>query len=40
MVLLVNKYDLVQPLEDQGQELEEFMTQEYLNNFAFDNGFV
>jgi hypothetical protein len=40
MVLVVNKYDLVQPLEEKGQELEDFMTQDYLENFAFDNGFI
>ena len=40
MVLVVNKYDLVQPLEEKGQELEDFMTQPYLDNFAFENGFI
>ena len=40
MILLVNKYDLVQPLEEEGKQLEEFMTQEYLNEFAFSNGFI
>lgn len=40
MILVANKYDLIQPLEEQGTDLEEFMTQQYLNDFAAENGFI
>ncbi len=40
MILVVNKYDLVQQLEEKGQELEDFMTQQYLDEFAEQNGFI
>ena len=40
MILVLNKYDLAEELVDQGYELEEFMTFEYLKKFAEDNGFI
>jgi len=40
MILLSNKYDKVQELEEQGKGLEPFMTQEYLDKFASDNNFL
>ena len=30
MVLVANKYDLVQELEEEGRELEDYMTQEFV----------
>ena len=40
MLLVVNKFDLVQDLEERGQPLEEYMTQGYLDQFASDNDFI
>ena len=38
MILIVNKYDLVQDVEE--EKLEEQMTQAFLDEFAEQNGFV
>lgn len=40
MLLVMNKYDLVQDIEEKGQKLEDYMTQGYLNNFAQEYGFI
>ena len=34
MILVLNKYDLVEALEEKGEQLEEYMKQEYLEEFA------
>ena len=40
MLLVLNKYDLVEELSDTGHQLEEFMTSDYLQNYAEENGFI
>ncbi|CDW86709.1 ras-related protein rab-32 [Stylonychia lemnae] len=40
MMLVVNKYDIIQEQEDSGREVEDYMTQEFLENFASDHGFI
>ena len=40
MLLVLNKYDLAEDLVNQGYELEEFMSFEYLKKFAEDYGFI
>jgi hypothetical protein len=41
MVLVANKFDLIESIESEGEDkLEEFMTQSYLEQFAMNNGFV
>ena len=40
MLLVLNKYDLAEDLVEQGYELEEFMTFDYLKKFAEDYGFI
>ena len=40
MVLAVNKYDLVEQQELDGKQIDETMTQNYLDDFATGNGFV
>ena len=40
MILVLNKYDLAEELVEQGYELEEFMTFEYLKKFAEEHGFI
>ena len=40
MLLVLNKFDLAQDLVNQGYELEEFMTYDYLKKFAEDYGFI
>ena len=42
MILMVNKYDKIYELEqNKGQDaLDNFMTQEYIDKFAQDNGFI
>ena len=40
MMLVVNKLDLVEELEERGVELEEHMTEEFLQEFALDHGFI
>ena len=40
MILVLNKYDLAEDLVEQGYELEEFMTFEYLKKFAEEHGFI
>ena len=34
MVLAVNKYDLIEEYEENGKEIESFMTETYINEFA------
>lgn len=34
MILVVNKYDLIQSIEESGKPVEEYMTQQYLDRFA------
>ena len=38
MILVVNKFDLVEGVDE--NQLEEHMTQEFLDEFADQNGFV
>ena len=40
MVLAMNKYDLLQEQEQEGERLEDFQTQEYVDAFAQEHGFV
>lgn len=40
MLLVLNKYDLVDELTNSGHQLEEFMTYDFLKDFASDNGFI
>jgi hypothetical protein len=40
MLLVLNKIDLVEEYVEQGMDLEEFMTEDYLKNFANENGFI
>ena len=40
MLLVLNKHDLVEDLMQSGHQLEEYMTFEYLQKFAEDNGFI
>ena len=40
MLLVLNKYDLVEDLVQSGHELEEYMTYDYLKNFAEEYGFI
>ena len=40
MLLVLNKYDLAEQLIEQGYELEDFMTYDYLKKFAEENGFI
>ena len=40
MLLVLNKFDLVHELLANDNELEEFMTCDYLEQFAEDNGFI
>ena len=40
MLLVLNKYDLVEELVESGHELEEFMTFDYLQKFAEEYGFI
>ena len=40
MLLVLNKYDLVEDMVNEGYELEEYMTFDYLKNFAEENGFI
>ena len=40
MLLVLNKFDLVDDLIDSGHEPEEYMTFEYLSKFASDYGFI
>lgn len=40
MLLVLNKYDLAEQLVNQGYELEDFMTFDYLKKFAEDYGFI
>lgn len=40
MLLVLNKYDLVEELIQSGHEMEEFMTFDYLQNFAEEHGFI
>ena len=40
MMLVINKYDLIEELMQTDYKMEEFMTMEYLNKFAFEHGFI
>ena len=40
MLLVLNKYDLVEELIQSGHEMEEFMTFNYLQQFAEEHGFI
>ena len=40
MLLVLNKYDLAEDLVNQGYELEDFMTFDYLKTFAEEHGFI
>ncbi len=40
MLLVLNKYDLAENLVNDGYQLEPFMTQEYISQFAEENGFI
>lgn len=40
MLLVLNKYDLAEELVNQGYDLEEYMSFEYLKQFAEENGFI
>ena len=40
MLLMLNKYDLVEDLVKSGHDLEEYMTFEYLNKFSTEYGFI
>ena len=40
MMLVVNKLDLVEDMEQRGVELEEHMTEEFLQEFAEEHGFM
>jgi len=40
MLLVLNKYDLVDELVANGVELENFMTFEYIQNLAQGHGFI
>ena len=40
MILVLNKYDLVENFAEEGNQLEEFMTQDFLQSFAEENGFI
>ena len=40
MLLVLNKYDLVDEKIKEGQPLEEFQTLDYLDEFAKDNKFI
>ena len=39
-ILAVNKYDLVEELEKEGKELEDYMQKQFLDVFAKKNGFI
>ena len=40
ILLVVNKYDLVLEREEEGALLEDYMTQEWLDEFAEEQGFI
>jgi len=40
MLLVLNKYDLVEDLVETGHDLMEYMTFEYLSQFAEEYGFI
>ena len=40
MVLSVNKYDIIEQQEKDGKHIDEHMTQDYLEDFASENGFA
>ena len=40
MLLVLNKYDLVEELAESGHEIEEYMTEDYLQKFAEDYNFL
>ena len=40
MILLANKYDLIESIEKEGQKLEDYMTQQFLDEYAAEHSFV
>ena len=40
MLLVLNKYDLAENLVNDGYQLEEYMTSDYLKKLAEDCGFI
>ena len=40
MLLVLNKYDLVEELQNTGYQLQDFMTEAYMKNFAEEHGFL
>lgn len=36
----MNKFDLVEELEKEGQELQDFQQEKFINYFARKNGFI
>ena len=40
MLLVSNKYDLVEGIENEGKTLEPYMTQDYLDDFAAQHNFI
>ena len=40
MLLVLNKHDLVEELIESNHDVEDFMTFEYLQKFAEENGFI
>ena len=40
MILVLNKYDLVEELVNEGYQLEDYMKAEYIQQFAEDLGFI
>ena len=40
MILVLNKYDLVEELVDEGYQLEDYMKAEHIQQFAEDSGFI
>lgn len=40
MILVVNKYDMIEDIEQRGQDVEEHMTEEFLEEFAQEHDFI
>ena len=40
MLLILNKYDLVEELVEENYELEEYMTAKFLEEFSMEHGFI
>ena len=39
-LLAANKYDLIEEYEAEGNIIDDYMTQEFLDKFAENNGFI